>query len=586
MALQPTFNFSPKHPVVPPTTAGKSGSLPVRFQGLGAVVNPANQFVSWFTRNLYDRGEGVRYAVEQTLGYTAPRTVQQLNRTRSITGESNPLAAKEMLARDLAADFADTFLPGLIATLGIGYVADKINNTYVRHNMGRDALHFYEKAMAAAPDKSQFFRNIEQHLNAHAGSTTPVQVGLEKLVEGIQSKKGIDAVVEQVAERLNLSHFDLALGDTAKEAAAAGGHKLEIALPELIRDLWHLNKPNTAIKTAEHWGGQMAHLLEKTISHSRYQMWGNIAALVASVSIPFGIRLMTRKKYGEDAFPGTKELEKHFKNGKLQNQAAPEAEGGKKKKKFEWFPYLKHSLKEGKVLPTLITAGFFAVLGGAVLRRFSLKGLSPAKLQNWFKVYEFQRSFPFTTVEQMELTYGLLCGTRLASSRDESEFRETGIRDCLLGWPTLTYFFPWFRKKLGNALNGGLTKRFNQPNLLMKPNGEVRTGDEITSKLLGNLGLKDTLDSAVKSTKLTQAWVTFLSAATSWGLLAFAEPKLGIWLTNRFEVDKMKKEAQNAQPSLFGGQAVRQPVNLLGAGLHQHQHQACLFDEFQRLQRA
>jgi hypothetical protein len=84
--------------------------------GAGSLMTPINRFVGWAVPALYDHGEGRRYLVEQTLGYTAPRTWQQFNRTRHITQEGNKMAAMEMLIRDLAADFADTILPGFLAT--------------------------------------------------------------------------------------------------------------------------------------------------------------------------------------------------------------------------------------------------------------------------------------------------------------------------------------------------------------------------------------------------------------------------------------------------------------------------------------
>lgn len=553
-----------------PHTAGQSSLFvekPIRFKGslLGSVLTPANAAVGWLNRNLYDRGEGVRYVVEQTLGYTVPRTVQQLNRTKHVTGESNPLAAMEMLIRDLAADFADTFLPGLLATFAIGSWLDKSHNTLVRRNFGSNALSFYESLLQREPaatgeanwaNRSQFFEALETRLKEYAGSVNPgsaqTPLELERLITEIPNAKSLENTAITLAERLGLSDLDLTLVNASK--------KMEITVPDLVQDLWHLVQKNPKITSAPRWGEEMAGLLAKTHRLARYQMIGNGVALAASISIPFGIRMLTRWIYGEDAFPGTKELEKHLKSPAPQpTQAQPH----KPKGKFVLFPYLSETLKEGNWLPTALTAGFFGVLAAAVGRRFSLQGLSVLRAKDWVKVYEFGRHFPFTTIEQMELTYGLLCGFRLASSRDRAEFRESGIRDCLLGWPTLTYFFPFFRKNLSRVFNGTLAQKFGQNNLLLKPNGEVRKGMEITENFFKNLGVRDenVLKGALKQTKLTQDWVTILSAAVSWVLLAFAEPKLGIWLTNKLEVDRMEKEAAAAKPHtppvFFDGQSLR-----------------------------
>jgi hypothetical protein len=592
----------------------------LKFQGAGVLktaMAPVNGFVSWFTRNLYDQGEGVRYLVEQTLGYTAPRTYQQLNRTRDITGESNPAAAKEMLIRDLAADFADTILPGLLATYGIGKTLDYFKKTVVGKNMGHEALSFYEglahplQGSTSKNQSQEFFKACESLLLTHANvpsSSRTEGLGLLNALTQAKSESELDAVVKQLASALKLSDYDM----TLKNA----GQEFKVSLPNFVRDLWHLNEKSKnweailpevektvteavtekvaqaasskgSQQVIEGWGEKMAQLLSRTKGFTRWQMIGNAVALAASISIPFGIRMMTKWHYGEDAFPGTRELESHFKTGNTKNSEMGPLEKGQAlssskseaedKKKFHLFPYLHQSFKQGKYLPTLLTMGFFGVLAGAVTRRFNLSGLSMGKLSNWFKVYEFQRSFPFTTVEQMELTYGLLCGVRLASSRDEAEFRETGIRDCLLGWPTLTYFFPWFREKLSHGLSGSLTKSFRNKNLLIKPNGAVRTGDEISKGLFSQMNLTGNVDDAVSKTKLTQSWITFLSAGVSWVLLAFAEPKFGIWLTNHMETKRIQKEkavsipkSEIPPPNFMGGVSLRSTPNGLFENFERH----------------
>lgn len=523
------------------------------FGGGNGLVNAANKTVSWLSHTLYDQGEGVRYLVEQTLGYTVPRTVQQLNRTRSITGEGNPLAAMEMCARDLAADFADTIMPGLLATFAIGHVLDRKNNTYVRRNMGHESLQFYQSTLQKAGSseapkfttKAEFFNNIEDALRNFSNRPKAL-LNLEKRVQAMASAGEAEKVAHTLARRLRLQDFDLRLAPQA----GASTQELSTNLPHLIRDLWHLNQANPALQgaktTTTAWGEALAGLLNKTSHLAKRQMIGNAIALGTSISIPFLIRLMTRHFYGEDAFPGTREIHKHLNT---ETAEKPHKEEG-----FRPFPYLQDTWREGKKLPTLLTLGFFGVLGGAVTRRFVQNGLNVLKPSHWFKVYGFQRDFPFTTIAQMELTYGTLCGFRLAASRDEAEFRESGIRDCLLGWPTLTYFFPVFRKYLSGLFDKGLSKQLGASNILLKPASaarkasEVRTGAELTPAFLKQLGVKGPqAPAALEKAKLTQSWVTMMSAGVSWLLLALAEPKLGIAITNRMEMAKLKK-AQAAQP--------------------------------------
>ncbi len=529
----------------------------VRFQA-AATANLVDKFVAGFVHNLYDKGEGVRYAVEQTLGYTAPRTIQQLNRTREITGEGNKMAAIEMLVRDLAADFTDTFMPGLLATFGIGALIDSRNKTFVRHNINQSALDLYKGLMHNGQTRDGFIQAIEGRLLN--GKTPHAPVELKSLIDQLSKdlkqvsahKTWLDRIglgffsktmkrdqviakaAEKLAVRLGQSHFDVTL--------KAGSKTLDMTLPELIRDVEILGRKTKVIQPGA-WGRRMGDLLAKTQGKGHWKMIANIMALASSLSIPFAVRLMTRHFYGNDAFPGTKEIRDHFK-GKAGNTAP----GAKENKKFEWFPYLKESWNAGNKLPTYLTAGFFSVLAGAVLRRFHINGANIINLRDWARVYEFGRSFPFTTVTQMELTYGLLCGFRLASSRDEAEWREAAIRDAMLGWPALTYFFPIFNKWASVGLGNLLKGRFANRNLLIKPNGEVRTGSEISAPLFRHVGFKgkDAARAAESADRLHN-WSTFLSAGVSWGALALAVPQFSIWLTNKLELQKLQKEQEAAK---------------------------------------
>lgn len=549
----------------------QSGSNQPRFQGV--LVDQAYPLAQWVVRNLYDRGEGFRYAVEQTIGYTIPRTVQQWNRTRHVTGKSNRLAALEMLLRDLAADFADTFLPGLLATFGIGWGLDKWHKTLVQRNMGQDALRFYQSLMKTPQGqwvtKSQFFEQLEQQLKAYAKEVTKaepkVALGLEqqlkqlKLLPGLwnnhRNERRIVQAAQDLTRKLGLTHFDVTLSHQSNGVK----RRLEISLSHLLRDLWHMAHKNGKLALTRPWGEHMSLLLAKTGRLSRFQMIGNLVALAASISIPFAIRLITRKFYGKDAFPGTKELEDHFKARKKKHKSRKSDQ-----QEFVAFPYLKKTLQAGNWMPTVITAAFFGVLAGAVVRSFRLNNASLLKLKDWFKVYAFKREFPYTTVTQMELTYGLLCGIRLAASRDHAEFRETAIRDCLLGWPTLTYFYDKFSRFLGRCFNARLARQYGILHMLTKPNGEVRVGDEINMQLFGRMGLGTRLQQAVQDVAKHQTWIKFSSALISWFLLAFAEPKASIWLTNHLELGRLKKERMLgtptaepiAQPAMTGAMAI------------------------------
>lgn len=533
--------------------------------GSAAVGGDAFRFI---VQNLYGRGEAVRYAVEQTLGYTVPRTVQQLNRTKEITGENNHMAAKEMLVRDLAADVMDTFAPGLIATHLIGRGIDVLQPSFVKANFDEETIQFF-KSLAKLrtgehASRTQFFQRIEQRLKnaaeSHLGENCQKTVlNLEKQFNAaLKNKKLWEALPATLAQKLKLPDFDLVMQHNTH--TPGNTKSVSTTIPKLLDDLKYLVEGVRVNPTSSGWGHRLEQMMTNTWKAKPWQMGGNIAALAGSISIPFIVRAITKMQYGKDAFPGSYEIQKHFQKQQQLQLAArqnannpsfsqlnpPEFESlemSGHNKKWRWFPYLTDSYKKGNALPTLLSAGFIGVLGAAVFRRFKVNQGSITKFRDWVKVYQFDRGWPWTSVTQMELTYGLLCGMRLAASRNDSEFRETAIRDCLLGWPTLTYFYDWFRPWLAkNYFTPALTKKFGNPYLLMKHNGELRRYTEISKPMFNALKLKNTAQAATKAALKSLDKITIFSAGLSWVLLAWAEPKLGIWLTNTIETAKIKKQ--------------------------------------------
>lgn len=497
--------------------------------------------VEFIVSNFYDKGEGVRYVVEQTLGYTVPRTVQQYNRTRHITGEGNKLAAKEMFVRDIAADFTDTFLPGILATHIIGRTMDASGGTLLRHNLDYDALDFYKTLTrnggGQPASRAHFIKGLEESIRHFASETVknppkePIRLE-QSLIQARQHGDMTRAAVN-LAKKLGLSSLDVTLKNKGKIWSGT--------LTDLLSDTQHLvNQPSAQAYEAA-WGKQLATAIQKTSAGKKYQMIGNVAALLGSISIPFIIRRMTKRHYGEDAFPGSKEIEDFFHG---DQRKLDRLHAARPKNDFHWFPYLKKTLKESNLLPTALTVGFFTVLGATVLRRFKISKLNPTKLKDWFKIYQFERGFPNTTITQMELTFGLLCGMRLAASRNDSEFRETFIRDCALGWPTLTYFFKILRENiLAPHFNKALTKKFKNPYLLFKADGSFRSRNELTHTLVKNIGVSASrIKAATAEARLVNARMTLACAAISIAMLAWFEPLIGIWMTNNFELNKVKKK--------------------------------------------
>ena len=518
-------------------------------QGLS---NAAGVIVS----TLYDKGPGVRYAVEQTLGYTFPRTAQQFYRNYSITGDGNPQAAKETFIRELTADFMDTFAPGLIATHIIGRAMDSSKGTLVKHNIENEVLDFY-KALAKNT-KGQWLESREKYIAAlsdaiktsatHSGSANNIQFDLAKNLKAMAHGSSPKQQAVLIAEQLGLKDLTLHL----KTPAASMSRDLVCMLEEINHVTNMPNKQRLILLekmgTRASWGKLLATGLQKTVSLKPYQLYANLVALIGSLSIPFVVRALTKRYYGHEAFPGTQEIHNYFqqlkdKNHALKEKNSPDYVPERIKLLKKYFPYLHQSLEKKNIIPTLFSAAFFGYLATMVVLRFRNAGASLFKAKDWLKLYQFDRGFPYTSVAQMEISYGLLCAIRLLASRNDAEFRETAFRDCILGFPTLTYLTDWLKPKVMTYFNNRLAKSNGIANILTRTDNELRVGHEITPLFYRNMGMSANKASALsKLAKTYHNWGTLMVAGTSWTLLAWLEPQIGIWLTNYFELNRYQPE--------------------------------------------
>jgi len=523
------------------------------------VVSPVQNFstpikgwifkrAEWLVKSVYTTHPSIQYAFEQLGGYSVPRIIQQLERTRSITGHFNTAAGLEVGFREIAAGFTNTFLPGLLAK-GIGSFIDKKHHTLVSKNIASNDLDFYRSLLQDNKqfvNQAEFLERLEKRLNESAQRNNPSyefkDLKLNQRIQAItKDKKAITKEVESLVAELGLPHSVIKVRHQNSD--------LTLTFSDLLNDLSVLHRTPALSKVNPYkaeWGKLLYKTLEKTQQKTPHQLWGLLAAGALTLSTPFLIRLLTRSYYNEDAFPGSKELTKALLDHKpayIQSsagEAPPAASPHTKPSKFVLFPYLTETRKQNNMLPTLGTFTFFSVVMLMVKRRFNSKDLSILKAKDWLKVYAFNRSSPISTLAQVELLYGLLCGTRLASSRDDSEYRETGIRDCLLGWPTLTYGFFALYRFLARFANKRLDKEFGRP-LLINEIGVYRSTRSISKPYFDNLGLGEKTDEALKKTYRTHIWLGLAAAGLNWALLALLEPQFSIWFTNKFELDKIKK---------------------------------------------
>jgi hypothetical protein len=592
---------------------------------------------------------GKRYAFEQTVCFTVPRTTQQLYRNFDLTGETNKMAAWEMLIRDLMADVLDTFAPGLLAYYVVSKILDKRHGTMTRRMMGQDGLQLYGQLAEGKTAINEFYAGVEKALQQATGSNH--QPNLRQHVQTLM-KQETDwkatvakqpwisrpwyrlrnpnpangtrlTIAQQLAAKLGMVDFELDLN--------AGNRYAAMTLPELLDDLKAIenNVTKHPPKAGVAWGNHLRSVLKETKKLSQHHMWANAVALIASLAMPFGIRKLTQLVTGEDAYPGSTGIQKSMRKKGLAErdvhtkawhkatntpldegeQYASDIDSAKfsaknnhdeagiatasDKKAFKWFPYLSEAAQKGEWGPIAATAGFFAVLTGAVLHnRFLGKSvvakynrkLNPFKWKDIVRVYQFQRGFPWTTLAQMELTYGLLCGFRLLSARNDSEWRETALRDALLGWPTLTYGFEMVQKQLGKIGNRMLVNRINKTHglnlqgnapVLLRKGGEIRNTDDMTAGMMHNAtGL--TGQAASKLAKqVNGAWtgLTAISSAISIALLSFLEPMWGINMTTNLELKKHRQKLKNdASPILLASHQPLPPVDVVAKRLAATHH--------------
>jgi hypothetical protein len=565
-------NIKQRPPTLPtnlnPSTPTKSLSTAENFS------NPVKRWVfkkaEWLVKNVYIN-PSIQYAFEQMGAYTVPRIIQQLERTRSITGHFNTAAGLEVGFREIAAGFTNTFLPGLLAK-GIGSFIDKKHYTLVSKNMESKHLDFYRtllKDNKQFVNQAEFLERLEKRLNEAARKNNPTyefkDLKLNQKIQNIiKDKNAITNELENLVVQLRFPHLVFRVRHQNSD--------LTLSFTQLLTDLRELHLAPTLSKKDPYkaeWGQELYKTITKTQQKTPHQLWGLLAAGVLTLSTPFIIRLLTRNYYNEDAFPGSKELTKALLDhkpaySKSQTEETPTSTNPKQKpSKFVLFPYLNETLKQNNMLPTLGTLSFFSVVMLMVRGRFKRRGLSILNPKHWLKVYAFDKSSPISTVGQMELLYGLLCGTRLASSRDDSEYRETGIRDCLLGWPTLTYGFFTIYKILARVANKRLDKEFGRP-LLVNEIGHYRSTNSISKPYFDNLGLGEKTDDALKKTYRTHIWLGLAAAGINWALLALLEPQFSIWFTNKFELDKIKKRQEEQDLAAIKQKSESQPTRISG----------------------
>ncbi|MDD3436256.1 MAG: hypothetical protein PHC64_03780 [Candidatus Gastranaerophilales bacterium] len=267
----------------------------------------------------------------------------------------------------------------------------------------------------------------------------------------------------------------------------------------------------------------------------------NIIATAAGLLLASGIGLaqqpinmyMTMKKTGKKGFVGVE---------------------GKEADNSTGFKVLKTAIA---VLATVAMMSTITKNPAEILKKVQFKGLTP-------------------TIDQFKFIYGLTIASRLVSSRDKNELRETTIKDSLgfANWLILGGFVSklaaaGFEKYSQFGKAGEKFVRYNANNKLTGwrkalhwiQNSSVVSREEVLTSALKKtgiktikengmaMGLKEMLKEAPAAAKKKVAilgLVQLIGYAYSCLVLGIGIPKLNIWITNKVEKNK-KKTAENQE---------------------------------------
>jgi hypothetical protein len=207
------------------------------------------------------------------------------------------------------------------------------------------------------------------------------------------------------------------------------------------------------------------------------------------------------------------------------------------------FPYLKHSLKDGNVLPLLISMmplplvlGFFNTQKIATLgwKKAWTQPFKAGFSQRYLRLFQLSKGFPFATSQQISSIYAALIMSRIATARDGIEFRERTI-DAFLGWSIWMLATPWLKTNFARwSDSSGKTK-------LLKAVGglpALRSEQELLQLVKAS---PKVIHESVRRLKM----VNYGALGSTLVLLGLVEPYIAIKLTE-WQSKKQTHEARQA----------------------------------------
>jgi len=479
----------------PPPPAVGNECEGVKFSSGGSLDN----FLSVIENN-----PNARTIFQDVIGLGICRTGLDLSREflykKTDTGKRhlNFPAARERIVREAGCIFIANFLGGF-ATYGAGKILNILGyKNMINHFTSNETLEYFNTLAKKSTTHQAFLSQL-------AHSISPQH---QTFISNQLKQDDIEKAAVAIVRRLDPKKTTLDV------PVRVNGQTTHFALDTLLKDVSKLSgKTGTAIQS----------ITRHTLNLNKLLIPGITAMTMGfTVFVPLWNIFLTKRIDGFKSYPGLKglrPLEKVEEKDKLE----------------PWyqkiFPYLTKTVREGKALPLILTLIPLPFALGMVNNYNLGRGLWKApgywkgvinlpgkgfwkRVLNMFQFNEKMR--PYTTIQQISALTALVSFARIASSRDEIEFRERIIDSFYTTWIMWIIGTPQLHKMAARMWD----KKFGTQILKLTPSGQaLRNPTEVKYLLPSALSIKT--QKVAKSISRIADWSTI-------GLIGLIEPYLAI----------------------------------------------------------
>ena len=515
--------------------------------------------------------------VEDFMGFGVLRTV--LDSLRGFfygSGSLNILAGMERLLREGFSILTDNVLGGVFAW-GMGKRLDKRKGAFSNGWTDYPTIELFQKLAAKSANREVFLEKLADRISPQAKAELVQHFNTAWNSPSTPTKKLWGLLKREVPELSLQKRTQMA----AAVARKLGQESLEVnsfELPNLLDDVRLFGQQMRKL-TAESPGKSWQSLAKATLAATRkiknYKLMGVALSVLATLAVPFVIARNTRKKFGVDYYPGDIGLKGQFQqksavgvaktpaifahNRTFSAFAAARQQSGKVPRNRY---YVLEQWQQGKKLPMLAT--IIPVLFGFFFNTKTYRLMNPFKFGAMKKLYDFSKSAPFTTQQQMASAFALLISSRLLCSRSDNEYRERWI-DSGLGWVVWIMATPFLKNILARYVLDPL-----KGTRLMKTvqaegwNGQMKTVQVLRERAEIEHLLQDSLlrnrkigaeaaEQIVRKTLTSHKWLGMGSTMATMLILGIVEPLIGIFWSKHNAAKKLAVASQTlpvAQPQM------------------------------------